>query len=342
MGCAGVGGGKAEDGMSGQSKIEWTDATWNPIRARLKQDTQIRILTDREKTIPAGTWGYHCERVSPGCKNCYACHINQRTLPAFGTGLDYTVPNREKVEIYLDEEELLKPLRWKKPRIVFPCSMTDLFAEFVPDEFIDQMFAVMALADQHTFQILTKRAGRMEAYLGDTVMRGVGLGHDLILRIAAITNKPPIEIRRAWPLPNVWLGVSVEDQKRKDRIEILRQTEAALRFVSLEPLLEDLGEVDVRGIHWAIVGGESGPGARPMDLVWVRSVRDQCAAAGVPLFVKQLGSAPHSIKDKISHRGNALPRPDGFYRYLRDRKGGDMEEWPEDLRVRQMPAVRAA
>ncbi len=149
----------------GKTSIEWTDVSWNPIRARLREDNNMsKDSSLRFKVIPADKWGYHCERVSPGCKNCYACSMNGRTFPAWGTGLDYTVSNREKVEIFLDEKVLLEPLRWKKPRKVFVCSMTDLFAPFVTNAMRDQIFGIMAVCRQHMFQILTKRAELMHFY----------------------------------------------------------------------------------------------------------------------------------------------------------------------------------
>lgn len=267
--------------MSDGTSIEWTDASWNPLRSR-NGDTE-RV-------------GWHCEHVSEGCRNCYAEAINRR----LGTGLDYKPSYRSDVGVFLDEKALLLPLKWRKPRRIFVCSMTDLFADFVTDEMIDKVFAVMALAPQHTFQVLTKRSARMRAYITsrrrDTVysemavIRGVEGDHDL---------------RIDWPLPNVWLGISAEDQKTADeRIPDLLQTPAAVRFLSAEPLL---GPMNLRGwetydhgcagepgeviprIDWVIVGGESGPHARPMHPDWARAIRDQCVAAGVPFFFKQWG-----------------------------------------------------
>jgi protein gp37 len=195
--------------------IEWTDETWNPIRA----------------SSPEHGNGWHCERVSEGCRNCYAEVINR---DRFGTGLAYTRPNRDRVEISSWRTTLGAPLRWRKPRRIFVCSMTDLFGEWVPFELIDWVFAVMALAPQHTYQVLTKRPERMREYL-------VG--------------------RRDWAIPNLWLGVSVEDQvAAESRIPVLLDTPAAVRFLSCEPLL---GPVDLEPwlatglLHWVICGGES-------------------------------------------------------------------------------------
>jgi protein gp37 len=268
--------------MGEKSKIEWTDATWNPIRAR--------------QTVPGVAFkpkiGWHCEHVSEGCRNCYAETMNRR----LGTGLDFKPGHRSDVEIFLDEKMLLAPLRWTKPRRIFVNSMTDTFAEFVKDEWLDRMFAVMALAARHTFQVLTKRPERMREFCTS-----------------------------GWPLPNVWLGVSAEDQATADeRIPLLLETPAAVRFVSLEPLL---GPIDLfhieepsgltfnalskkegisfrgRGLDWAIVGGESGPHARPMHPEWARDIRDQCAAAATPFFFKQWGEWAGRLLDGREHNG---------------------------------------
>lgn len=334
--------------MSTNTKIEWTEATWNPVKARLKQAVEVPSATRPNglKLLPKGTWGYHCERVSEGCRNCYAERMNGRTLPAWGTGLDYTVPNREKVEIFLDEEELQKPLHWKRPRMIFPCSMTDWCAEFVTDHMRDRKLAVCALTPQHTYQFLTKRAKELQGYIS-------GPQHGRMC-IQAQGIEGGLHGNAPYPIPNVWLGVSVENRAEMRRIDHLRQTPAALRFLSLEPLLEDLGQLDLRGIDWVIVGGESGPGSRPCDLAWVRSIVAQCAAAGVPCFVKQLGVRPidstygagvHAPEDRRSiAAADALGPHDhiGFnLLLLRDRKGGDPAEWPADLRVRQMPTQRS-
>src|SRR5579885_46793 len=228
--------------MSGRTKIEWTGRTWNPLRARLKRDMEIRTAKSL-KVIPSGTWGYHCERVSPGCKNCYACTMNGRTLPAWGTGLDYTVPNRELVEIYLDEAELIKPLSWK-PGFTFPCSMTDMFADFVPDE--------LALAKDQTFQVLTKRAARLLRWSRRNEwscdIPGTCITFEREGNLLLDSHYPSRE-HRIWPLSNVWLGVSVENQQYADeRIPLLLQTPAAVRFVSYEPALGlvDFTRIDYR------------------------------------------------------------------------------------------------
>jgi protein gp37 len=215
-----------------------------------------------------------CTKVSQGCKNCYAETIAGRfwakQYPKNEDGSDRTF-----TDVRLHPERLEQPLSWKKPQKVFVNSMSDLFHKDVSFWFILQAFEVMVNAKQHTFQVLTKRPDRM-------------------LEFFKWLDEPQNEPAGAtfitgWPVPNVWLGVSVEDSKNKVRIDALRKTPAAVRFLSLEPLLEDLGELDLTGIHWVICGGESGPNARPMHPEWVRSIRDQCVSAEVPFFFKQWG-----------------------------------------------------
>lgn len=310
-----------------ETSIEWTDATWNPV---------------------AG-----CSIVSPGCHNCYAMTMAAR-LEAMGQdkyrGLTKK-PNGKALwtgKITLDEKALEAPLKWKKPKRVFVNSMSDLFHEDVPDEFIDRVFSRMLLTPQHVYQVLTKRPARMLEWVMDD-----GEGRQGAMCYWAMMDHEMDEseiLRRsgggvAWPLPNVWLGVSVEDQQRADeRIPLLLQTPAAVRFLSCEPLLGPIelghlrrGEDDAfncldgiggPNIDWCIVGGESGHGARPCNLSWIRSIVDQCKAAGVSCFVKQLGS-----KSVETQQG-----PDGWAkRVINDKKGGDINEWPEDLRVRDFP-----
>jgi protein gp37 len=335
--------------VSANSSIQWTDKTWNPTRG--------------------------CSIVSPGCVNCYAMKQAHRFS---GPGKPYAGLTKQTKagpqwtgNVATVESSLLEPLSWRKPARVFVNSMSDLFHEDVPEWFIDEVFAVMALAERHTFQILTKRAERMRAYFAAD-------RYELIARVETrLWNLHTDDTTNAigrWPLPNVWLGVSVENQQYADeRIPLLLQTPAAVRFISAEPLL---GPVDLNGLpdpksdpswdasalhgvrecafgatvsresinklDWVIVGGESGPGARPFDLAWARSIVQQCKAAGVPCFMKQLGSAPLGIADRISSRGaRGIPKPDGFYRFLNDRKGGNPDEWPEDLRVREFPPEAA-
>lgn len=233
--------------------------------------------------------------------------------------LDLWLAVGDTTGVRLHEDRLTVPLHWRKPRRVFVCSMADLFHESIPDEFIARVFAVMALAPQHTFQILTKRPGRMRSLLG-----GWGI-HNLVMDRFA--NDDDLYVRRAlaagggqaWPLPNVWIGVSVEDQKSADlRIPILLDTPAAVRWLSCEPLL---GPVDIsrdewlfsgKGncVDWVVVGGESGPGARPMHPDWARSLRDQCAAADVPFLFKQWGEwAPDGFDIGPLQRGRTYVGP---------------------------------
>jgi protein gp37 len=303
-----------------KSKIQWTDATWNPIRARNLNTRKV---------------GWHCEHVTPGCEHCYAESLNSR----LGTGLPFKPGHRKDIEIFLDEETLTQPLRWKRPRMVFVCSMSDLFADFVSNEWLARIFNVMADTPQHTFQVLTKRAKRMH-----DVMNGPKHHH---------LWSPKLWHRSV--LPNVWLGVSAEDQERfNERWPILRSTPAAIRFLSIEP---QLGRVDMckelgiwlRQINyqsdlpslrwesvepkpvrpdWVIVGGESGPHARPFQIEWALSLVSQCRAAGVSCFIKQLGANP--VERGMMYNEEPIE--------LRDKKGGDMAEWPSDLRVREMPA----
>lgn len=217
--------------MADRSPIEWTDASWTPIRARNRGTGKV---------------GWHCEHASPGCLHCYSETFNEVRL---GTGLPFKPGHRVDVEHFLDESMLLVPLRWRRPRKIFVCSMTDLFGDWVPDEWIDRVFAVMALCPQHTFQVLTKRSARMRAYLQSGRATPVGMeAMDITLHAhaadprsmvgAGVKLKGDIAHLAVWPLPNVWLGVSCEDQRRADeRVPDLLATPAAVRFVSAEPLL---------------------------------------------------------------------------------------------------------
>ncbi len=289
--------------MAEASKIQWTDATWNPVRG--------------------------CTKVSPGCKHCYAEAFAERFRGVKGH------PYEQGFDLRLVPGKLEEPRRWKAPRRIFVNSMSDLFHEGVPFDFIDEVFAVMALCPQHTFQVLTKRPLRMLEYLRLRTGSGGGptdnIGHEIEGLVLKRTGRFDVA-EHPWPLPNVWLGVSVEDQRYAgERIPLLMRCPAAVRFLSCEPLLgpitlplcfhssDDPNQTDHAECapipDWVIVGGESGPGARGCDLRWIRSLVGQCRASGVPVFVKQLGASAD----------------------LKDKKGGDMEEWPEDLRVREWP-----
>lgn len=336
------------------SNIEWTDTTWNPVVG--------------------------CTPVSPGCLNCYAATMARR-LEAMGrpeyqprewwwppsSNPDGTAAEPARLDkvtriaevhggravftgdVRTVPDRLADPLRWRKPRRVFVNSMSDLFHESVPFEFIDRVFAVMALCPQHTFQVLTKRPERMAEYLSRPWVnmadgrRGLrdsinDAAFKLAGRYAFPTQSHGMLAHPGWPLPNVWLGTSVEDQARADeRIPHLLRCPAAVRFLSCEPLLGAVkpqliqwdptyGDEVRSKIGWIILGGESGPSARPCDVAWIRSIVRQCAEAGVACFVKQLGRRP------------IVPTDEPWA--VLDRKGADPAEWPEDLRVRQFPEVR--
>jgi protein gp37 len=214
--------------MADRSKIEWTEATWNPVTG--------------------------CSKVSAGCKNCYAERLAAR-LQAMGNAW-----YRNGFRVTLHPDLLDLPRRWREPRLIFVNSMSDLFHEQVPKEFIQRVFATMRDCPQHTFQILTKRSARLRALAGDL----------------------------DWPA-NIWMGVSVEDARVVQRIADLQAVPAAVRFLSCEPLIGPLDDLPLDGIHWVIVGGESGPGARPMRIEWIRSILRQCRKAKVPFFFKQWG-----------------------------------------------------
>ena len=258
--------------MAQNTKIEWTGRSWNPVRG--------------------------CSRVSEGCRNCYAegmaARFNQpgnwgHGLAVYKAGKPRWTGRVEAAPI----EVLFAPLKWKKPGFVFVNSTSDLFHEDLPDALIDRVFAVMALCPHLTFQVLTKRPERMRAYMARKNPNGHHPAMDYAALMAATGywNTPSLELRN-WPLPNVWLGTSIEDQPTADvRLSYLRETLAAVRFVSAEPLLLPVDLTAwLQDLDWVICGGESGPGARPMHPDWVRSLRDQCAAAGVPFFFKQWGN----------------------------------------------------
>lgn len=220
--------------MSDSSRIEWTDATWNPVRG--------------------------CTPVSPGCAHCYAKRFAERFRGVAGH------PYERGFDVRLVPANLNEPSGWRKPRRVFVCSMSDLFHEAISDDYIWMVTDMMYRTPRHTYQILTKRAERMQTLLATA------------------------RFGRMRKCRHLWFGVSVEDRQHGlPRIRHLRATPAAIRFISFEPLLEDVGRFSLRGIHWVIVGGESGPGARPMRPAWVRGIRAQCRRAGVPFFFKQWG-----------------------------------------------------
>ncbi len=301
--------------MADGTKIEWTDATWNVVIG--------------------------CDKVSPGCDHCYAIrtahrfqeHPNPAVAAAYaGTEADGDWTGR----VNLVESRLDLPLRWKRPRRIFVNAQSDLFHKDVPDEFIARVWAVMALAPRHTFQILTKRHGRMRSLLASpdfhaSVSRKVR-GHVTLRPLDGHGDEAA-----RWPLPNVWLGVSVEDQQRADlRIPALLDTPAAVRWLSCEPLLgpvdviNGLGDSWLTGIDWIVVGGESGPGSRPMHPEWARSLRDQCDVAGVPFLFKQWGSHRPSDVGTIVRNGVRYPMvPSGKRAAGRELDGRTWDEYPQ-------------
>lgn len=218
--------------MAEKSAIEWTDATWNPVTG--------------------------CTKISAGCDNCYAARFSERFrgTPShpFETGFDLT----------LRPERLLQPLAWRRPKMIFVNSMSDLFQKEIPKEFMGRVFDIMEQATWHTFQVLTKRSSLMRDFLRRRYGQGRGPTH-------------------------IWCGVSVEDGTKLSRVRHLRDAPAGTRFLSVEPLIAPVGRLDLTGVDWVIVGGESGPQARPMDAAWVRDIRDQCQASGVAFFFKQWG-----------------------------------------------------
>lgn len=281
--------------MAEHSSIEWTNATWNPVTG--------------------------CSVVSPGCTNCYAMRLAGTRLKNHPSRAGLTIDTKAgpvwNGQVRFNAQWIDQPLRWKKPQMIFVCAHGDLFHEDVPDEWIDQVFAVMALAPHHTFQVLTKRSARMRNYMsrphGFRDRRGsedTSIERWCWEHLRAHRNLQEELIKWPWPLPNVWLGVSAEDQNRADeRIPDLLATPAAIRFLSAEPLLGPIDlTVTINGgplkwnalgrskggetgcLDWVIAGGESGQGARPMHPDWARSLRDQCGQAGVPFFFKQWGS----------------------------------------------------
>jgi protein gp37 len=223
--------------MGERSNIEWTESTWNPVTG--------------------------CSKVSAGCQRCYAERLALR-LQAMGNAR-----YRHGFMVTLHPDLIELPKRWREPRLIFVNSMSDLFHEHVPLEFIQRVFATMQHCPQHTFQILTKRSARLRQLAGQI----------------------------AWP-PNIWMGVSVEDARVQHRIEDLRVVHAAVRFLSCEPLIGPLDDLPLEGIHWVIVGGESGPGARPIKIEWVRSILRQCRRANVPFFFKQWGGVRKDLSGR--------------------------------------------
>ena len=319
--------------MSDKTGIAWTNATWNPVTG--------------------------CTKVSQGCKHCYAerewarLTANPKATAYYG---------RAFTDVACHEDRLDQPLRWSKPRMIFVNSMSDLFHEDVPDDFIDKVFAVMALAEQHVFQVLTKRPERMRRWLDpehDNREHAVG---QAMREIAASRGSNDAGLPE-WPITNIWLGVSIEDQATADeRIPLLLQTPAAVRWVSAEPLLNkiDLTHLELdpfnyynaltgdtimldrtiipmeNTLSWVVAGGESGNSARALDARHLYALVSQCKDAGTPIFVKQLGYRFMDLDNEFY--GAGIQTVDGKAKMV-NRVGADLNEWPEGLRVREWPAA---
>jgi protein gp37 len=302
--------------MADGTHIEWADATWNPVTG--------------------------CSVLSAGCTNCYAMRMAGTRLRDHDSRKGLTVDSKAgpvwNGQVRFNEQWLTEPLRWKRPRRIFVVAHGDLFHEAVPDAWIDRVFAVMALAPRHQFQVLTKRAARMRAYIGRRGASPSLPSHEIMAAMDGICRDKWPDLR--WPLPNVWLGVSVEDQRAADeRIPELLATPAAVRWISAEPLLGpvDLGKIVLRAdgqlptalsnslgdyvqpltgnfrdspmLDWVVAGGESGPGARPMHPDWVRGLLDQCEMAGVPFLFKQWGQWANAAQSSLAALGD---RPCAF------------------------------
>lgn len=301
--------------------IEWTEQTWNPTSG--------------------------CDRISPGCDNCYALTMAKR-LKGMGSAKYQNDGNPRTsgpgFALTVHTDALEAPLHWKKPRTVFVNSMSDLFHARVPHEFLARVFAVMAATPQHTYQILTKRPERAARILTDLCTCGAGHPRGEHLRSdmewAATSHSPTyvpglehgIYHRTGWPLPNVWIGTSIESDKYVRRADHLRNTPAAVRFISAEPLLGPLPSLDLSGIDWLIVGGESGPGARPFKPQWAADLVDAAREGGTAPFVKQLGSV--WARDTAVNGKTVAAHG--------DTKGGKPKYWPAPLRIREYPEARHA
>lgn len=278
-----------------KSAIIWTDQGWNPVTG--------------------------CVKVSEGCKNCYA---EREVETRWSKNPRSVFFGRKFTDVQCHADQLTKPLHWKAPRKIFVCPRGDLFHESVPDEFIDQVFVVMALAPQHTFQVLTKRPERMLAYMA-RLSRSMELLDDAARTFGYTSFVFQGKYLVSWPLPNIWLGVTVENQAAaNERIPLLLQTPAAVRWVSVEPMLGPVDLIKAMGmrepgsmyngwaeLHWVVAGGESGPNARPMHPDWVRALRDQCAAACVQFLFKQWGEWAPNCLCGTKHAHKDTPRPQG-------------------------------
>ncbi len=282
--------------------ISWTQQTWNPTTG--------------------------CDRISPGCDHCYALTLAGR-LKAMGQA-KYQTDGDPRTSgpgfgVAMHEDVLTKPLRWRKPRVVFVDSMADVMHAKVPADFLAQVWAVMALTPQHTYQILTKRPERYRSVLNGPCdchgghAPGIHFRSDVQYQTHLLGHE--VDCMATWPLPNVWLGTSIESDRYTRRADALRTAPAVTRFLSLEPLLGPLPSLDLTGIDWVIIGGESGPGARPLELAWARDLVRRCQAAGTAVWMKQLGSR---LARQLGATG----------------KGEHLEDLPRDLQVREYPKGR--
>ena len=319
--------------------IQWTNETWNPIRARNRE---------------TGGVGHFCVKVDPACKNCYAEPYQARVK----NPIRFAAQDLALVEPFLDDAVLKNPLGMRAPRMIFPCSMTDLFADFHPDEWIDRVVAVAALTPRHTYQVLTKRSERMHKYWtlwpdGSGRVNHVFVAAMHILEEMGVKRDDAIKRAqqacdvKTWPPKNWWQGVSVGTQLgAEERITNLLRTHLHMHWVSAEPILEYVDLTCIAGrlpmhpathdhynalypyatrrLDWVVVGGESGPRARVTNVDAIRRVVRDCQTHQVPVFVKQLGARPQ------------IGAPYIYYRPV-DPKGGEPAEWPEDLRVREWP-----
>ncbi|MFJ8687384.1 DUF5131 family protein [Micromonospora wenchangensis] len=296
-------------------------------------DTSIE-WTQRPGTIGA-VWNptTGCDKISYGCTNCYALTMAKR-LKAMGQvkyqNDGHPVTSGPGFALTTHPDELDTPLRWRKPRTVFVNSMSDLFHARVPSDFLAQVFAVMSCTPQHTYQVLSKRPERMQRLLTSHAWWTAFAAEMVEMRDGVAPVAYGYDSGHP-ALPNVWLGTSIESDKHVGRADALRDTPAAVRFISAEPLLGALPSLDLTGIDWLIVGGESGPGSRPLDLGWVRELAAKAQDAGTALFIKQLGSV---WARETSVRGELVARTDP--------KGGHWENWPSDLLVRDYPTERVA
>ncbi len=362
------------------STIEWTEKTWNPVvgctpvssgclncyaavMARRLEGMGVKEYAPREEELTAAQLREAHAAVGGG-----KLHEHERTKTVRIAEVRGEEGHTRAVftgEVRCVPERLTIPLAWKKPRMIFVNSMSDLFHESVPFEFVDRVFAVMALCPQHTFQILTKRPERMAEYgslRGHTGVGKIGIIDEIARRTGGADDGgvfyAAVERVKQWPLPNVWLGTSCENQAMADeRVPWLMKCPGAVRFVSAEPLLGPVklplchGNTDMAGIDWVIVGGESGANARACNVAWVQRIVKQCKGVGVSVFVKQLGAnvivRNDGCSEWLDECGLSLEYVEGTPQFqgdpvrvrLDDRKGGDMPQWPETVRVREFPRV---